>query len=298
MNDVTSIGIVADPRYHGLSEMNRFERALDWLQREQPVLAAQIRIRQDKLMDFSAVKNIAFGCKQIFSADRWALTGEAGVFLDPLYSPGTDLIAMNNSLIVALIQRDLRSRPINGQAQVFENLFANLVENTGIVYRNQYGLFGNPVVMTVKLAWDYAVYWSVTAFLYMQGRLTQIGILGEVRLQTERMSFLNKQMQEFFRRWSEMDVPDLKAKFIDQSGIALLRRLNRELDEKLDDDAFRERLSFNMATLNQLAHEINTRATARHPELPVFEQEDECGDRGHFNYLWTCLEYDQSPSVL
>jgi len=34
------------------------------------------------------------------------LTGEAGAFLDPFYSPGSDYIAMANTFITDLIVRD------------------------------------------------------------------------------------------------------------------------------------------------------------------------------------------------
>jgi hypothetical protein len=43
----------------------------------------------------------------VFSARRWALTGEAGLFLDPFYSPGTDFIAISNTYITELVARDV-----------------------------------------------------------------------------------------------------------------------------------------------------------------------------------------------
>ena len=38
--------------------------------------------------------------------ERWALTGEAGLFLDPFYSPGSDFIGISNTYITDLIARD------------------------------------------------------------------------------------------------------------------------------------------------------------------------------------------------
>ena len=64
--------------------------------------------RQDDIEDFLKVKDFSYGCKQVYSgADRWTLIGEAGPFLDPFYSPGSDFIAMGNTLITDLIVRDL-----------------------------------------------------------------------------------------------------------------------------------------------------------------------------------------------
>ena len=62
------------------------------------------------LQDFVFLRDFSYGCKQVFSADRWALTGEAGVFLDPFYSPGSDFIAIANTYITELIARDRAGR--------------------------------------------------------------------------------------------------------------------------------------------------------------------------------------------
>ena len=46
----------------------------------------------------SRSSDFSYGCKQVYSgADRWCLVGEAGAFLDPFYSPGSDFIAMANT---------------------------------------------------------------------------------------------------------------------------------------------------------------------------------------------------------
>jgi urea transport system ATP-binding protein len=60
-----------------------------------------------------ALRHFAHGCERVYSADRWLLTGEAGVFTDPFYSPGSDFIAMSNELITDLIIRDRRGEDIS-----------------------------------------------------------------------------------------------------------------------------------------------------------------------------------------
>jgi len=66
----TSIGIVADPNLHPLSEYNSLEKAFAWLERFEPVAAAALWLHEDKVMDFLAIKQIAYGCGQVYSADR------------------------------------------------------------------------------------------------------------------------------------------------------------------------------------------------------------------------------------
>ena len=90
----TSVGIVADAALHPFNRINRFERAVDWLREFEPQAAGVVEAHAGDLEDFLALQHFAHGCARVFSPDRWALTGEAGVFTDPFYSPGSDFIAM------------------------------------------------------------------------------------------------------------------------------------------------------------------------------------------------------------
>ncbi|MCX6047815.1 MAG: tryptophan 7-halogenase [Chloroflexi bacterium] len=96
--DVTSVGIVADGTIHPHQEMNRFDRALDWLRHHEPQCFVEVESRKHLLQDFKVLKHYAHGCRRVFSPQRWAITGEAGVFLDPFYSPGSDFISMSNMI--------------------------------------------------------------------------------------------------------------------------------------------------------------------------------------------------------
>ena len=95
-----SIGIVADPRFHPYEEMKTLDEALDWIRRHEPQLGESLDGRLDQVEDFLKVEDFSYGCKQCYSGDgRWTLVGEAGAFLDPFYSPGSDFIAISNTLI-------------------------------------------------------------------------------------------------------------------------------------------------------------------------------------------------------
>ena len=112
-----SVGIVCDAKMHPLETMNTFERSLDWFDKHQPAVGRECAARRDKLMDFMFLRGFSYGCKQVFSGDRWALTGEAGVFLDPFYSPGSDFIAISNTYICELIALDRAGQPIGPYAR-------------------------------------------------------------------------------------------------------------------------------------------------------------------------------------
>ena len=159
----TSIGIVADPNCHSLREINRFDKAIRWLEEHEPECAASIQPHVDKMQDFLAVRKISRGAKQVFSADRWGLVGEAAALLDPFYSPGSDFIAIGNTMVGKLIEEDLAGRSIEHLAPTLQSVFLTLFQNNLITYRGQYPLFGNPRIMALKFVWDYAVYWGFPA---------------------------------------------------------------------------------------------------------------------------------------
>ena len=166
-----SIGIVTDPTMHSFDGMNRFERALEWLHEHEPQCARVIEQHRDKIQDFRVMKNYSYSCGQVYSgADRWCLTGEAAVFLDPLYSPGIDMIAIGNGLIVDLVDSSLDGTDVQARASVHDSLLLRLADIWLAVYEGQYTLMGNARVMISKVIWDTAFYWGVFGLLYFQDR--------------------------------------------------------------------------------------------------------------------------------
>ena len=111
-------------------------------------------------MDFHALKNYSHDVKQTFSAERWCLTGDAGVFVDPLYSPGSDFIGIANGFVSDLIDRDLRGESIDDLAEIYDQSYRSLGRTFLVTYHRQYPLMGKPRVMTVKVVWDFVMYWG------------------------------------------------------------------------------------------------------------------------------------------
>ena len=87
-SDSHSIGIVADDALHPYPTLNRFDKAMGWLHTFEPQCAEVLEAHRGDLDDFLGLQHFSHSCTQMYSADRWALIGEAGVFTDPFYSPG------------------------------------------------------------------------------------------------------------------------------------------------------------------------------------------------------------------
>jgi flavin-dependent dehydrogenase len=266
-----SVGIVADAAIHPLASMNTFERAMAWIERHQPVVHDAItRLlagKPDALMDFAFFKDFSYGCKQTFSHERWALTGEAGWFLDPFYSPGSDFIAIGNTFITELIRAERAGENVRAPSLFYGELFRSFYESTLTLYQDQYRLFGNERVMPVKVLWDYTYYWGVLCQLFFQKRLTDRRMIGLLAKPLHRARDLNTAVQTTLRQWGDASDPSRGASgrtgtMLDQSSVPWFAALNRGLRDRLDDGQFEARIFANVAQLEALAAEISAMAAA------------------------------------
>ena len=266
-----SVGIVADPAIHPLATMDSFDKAMTWLEKHQPLLFDELDPKRELLQDFAFFKRFSYGCKQVFSADRWALTGEAGLFLDPFYSPGSDFIAISNTYITELVAMDRRGERLGARAQIFDQLFHSFYESTMALYQDQYPLFGDPEVLPVKVIWDYTYYWGVLAQFFFQNRLTDLSVLASLRTELAECQRLNVAVQNFLRQWSTRSQKRNPAVMLDQASIPWFAELNRSLTDNLDTDGFVARIRGSHSQLQQLATEILQRALSDHPALDTRE---------------------------
>jgi len=268
----TSIGIVADGDMHPFHRINRFERAMDWLREFEPQCADVVEPFGDTLEDFLALQHFAHGCAQLYSADRWALVGEAGVFTDPFYSPGSDFIAMSNDYATDLIIRSLAGEDVSARVESFNLTYLRLFDAFTRLYDGQYRIMGNAQVMTAKVAWDNACYWAITARLYFQRRFRRPEFIASIEPLMRRFFVLHARMQQLLRAW---DLADHGSSYPAEStsvvDVAWLRALQASLGAPLkEDDALRAELSANFEMLENFARGWQAHASRRHPTIAGF----------------------------
>ncbi len=264
-----SVGIVADPSVHPIESINSFDKAMAWFERHQPQLYRDLDGKRDKVLDFAWFKRFSHGCKQVFSGrHRWALTGEAGVFLDPFYSPGSDFIAIANTFITEMVAIDADRGPVQMAAVMYEQVFFSLYRNMLPIYVGQYGIFADAQVMPVKVLWDYSYYWGIMCPLFIQKRLTDLQKIRQLQPELTRLADLNVAVQAFMREWSGLtDHAHNPPQLLDQAALPWFAEMNRGLTDQLDDAGFDALIARSARILDELAVEIVREATARHPEL-------------------------------
>lgn len=212
----TSVGIVADPDFHGFDEFNTLEKARAWLEEHEPQCAAVVANHADLIKDFRVMKKYSHGATKVFDGrNRWCLTGDAGVFLDPLYSSGLDLVAIANGLITDMIVRGLDGEDVVARGQISDSLFRSLTEMWLAVYQDQYTLMGTPTVMSSKIIWDVAFYWGFVGLLYVNGRFTSVADDPGVVPYLEGLIALSNRVQRFFREWAAVERGSSSVPFVD-----------------------------------------------------------------------------------
>lgn len=268
-----SIGIVCDAGMHPLDTMNTHARAMDWLRAHQPRLARALAAPEHGVQDFLFLRHFSYDCAQVFSRGRWALTGEAGLFLDPFYSPGSDFIALSNTYICDLVARDRAGTPFAPFATMYEQLYRSFYDNTMSLYQGQYALFGDAQVMPLKVIWDYTFYWALLAPLYCAQRQCDLGVLGRLREEFALGSALNRAMQPLLRDWGARNLAAgpaptrLDGRMLDQYRLGWFHELNRALTDAPDDAALVERIRANVALMRRLAAELAAQAQAQHADI-------------------------------
>ncbi|WP_369212142.1 NAD(P)/FAD-dependent oxidoreductase [Streptomyces flavofungini] len=261
-----SIGIVAEDATHPFEGFNTLDRALDWLDEHEPQCAAEVRRHQDEIQDFRVMRDYSYSCEQVYDGPaRWCMTGESGVFLDPLYSPGLDLIAISNGLVTDLVSRSLDGEDVTVRAAVHDALYRRVTDMWLAVYENQYALMGHARVMVSKVIWDTAFYWGVFGLLFFQDKFPAVADTAPVAADLERLAAISNRVQAFFREWAAIDDQALDAGFVDlYSPLDFMVKLHAGMADDLTDEEFPERFAANTRLFAQLAGQLVTAVIDAH----------------------------------
>ncbi len=263
----TSVGIVAADDLHAFTEISSFERALEWLGRHEPRCAEEVAAAGDRLMDFRALRNYSHDVRRMFSAERWCLVGDAGLFTDPLYSPGSDFIGIANGFISDLIRRDFEGDDVAAVAAIYDQTYRSMGRTYLTNYHRQYPLMGSPRVMCSKIIWDFTMYWGGVALIFFADRLCDAEVMSQAQATLRRFAAMNVRIQALFRDWIQPAAasPTPAGRFVDYAELGFLADLNRQLLEEIDDAGLLARLERNAALSSELFAEICAEASLDMP---------------------------------
>lgn len=258
--NVTSVGIVFDHTIHNLEELNSLDKAFEWMSRNEPQVYKELSKHKDKVLDFIPLRKYPHDCGEFYSHNRWAVVGEAGAFLDPFYSPGTDFIALSNSWATDLITRDLSGEDVFIRSKVYDQTHKALINNWLPIYKNQYQLMGCTQIMMAKIYWDFATYWSLQVLVFMNKGFTDIDFLSKSSKPDgvfTKLGELNSRVQQLFIDAKEFDTKEISGEYSDPLDIQFLKDFNVGMEKLLTDaDQLMSKMEENLIVLEEIAADM------------------------------------------
>ena len=191
----TSLGVVYDTALFPVAEVDTPQKLVQWVCREFPLFARDLPHR--KILDHGSFRSFAYDCAETLSASKWALSRESGRFSDPLYSPGSDLIALHNTLITDLIlTADPRARA--AKVPLYETLVRSLYQAYVPSYAESYDVLGDQEVFALKYTWELAIYFVFYVFPFINNLFTDQKFILPFLSKFARLGRINSNMQPFF----------------------------------------------------------------------------------------------------
>ncbi len=236
----TSIGIVTHEDVHPFGTYHTQEKAYRWLEKYEPTLAYHLKDQQ--LVDFQKIPQYTYSSNQVFSSNRWACVGVAGVFSDPFYSPGTDLIGFGNSLITQMVELDRQGKLTQETVDEANRFLISYNESVTSSIHQTYLCFGNETVMTMKFLWDVLSAWAFSAPMMFNSLFLYPAKRAKVRKGTGKFFLLSNWMNQFFRDWLAKSKRRGSFEFIEYLQIPFVEELrsrnlktNKTEQELIDD---------------------------------------------------------------
>ena len=224
----TSLGLVYDNRLIAHEEVWTSEKLMDWICREFPLFEADLRRR--RILDHSTIRDFSYDCVQTISAQRWALSGEAGRFTDPLYSPGSDLISMHNTLIADAILTDDPAE-LSRKARLYEQLMRAFYQATVPTYATSYDTLGDQEAFVLKYVWELSVYFSYYVFPFINNLFTDRQFIPGYLNRFARLGAINRCVQTWlsgYYQWKKRNAaPQSEPVFYDFTAFETLRAAER-----------------------------------------------------------------------
>ncbi len=166
-NGIVSVGVVG--RQDVVTPRLREPGALLAFLREHRA-AAQL-LEDAHFVDVMGFKKLAYGTRAFYSEHRFGRTGEAGAFLDPFYSPGSDFIATENDHLADLIVRDLvrheAREDLAARTRLYDQFVQYRLDSMLPIYDGLYDAFGSFALMCAKYSFDVDTYYNVWVHAYL-----------------------------------------------------------------------------------------------------------------------------------
>jgi flavin-dependent dehydrogenase len=252
----TSVGLVIHDTVHPHQCISSLENVFAFLAEHEPHLWKLLEGRPAK--DFLCLRKYCHGVGRAWSEERWAMVGEAGAFVDPLYSPGSDFITLANCFTVEMIRTERAGGDLRAKSALLNSQYHSLVKGTTDLFRNAAPVMGHPGAMAAKVFWDNLNYWSFTCHFYQQGLyrldLAEYEPFGRIG---RRLLELGDNVQRFLSAWAELAPMPQQPVFIGAPHFpSVLIDAHTRVAQKMTKPEFLEYLELRLRQIEEIAGEI------------------------------------------
>jgi len=155
-----SVGVVFDQRLVSFPQgaVKLGDRLREFLERH-PVARELLADARWIEQDVHWRKSLAYHSR-VFAGDGFALVGDAAAFLDPLYSPGMDVISFTATATTALIAAQWRGDPIAPLIERHNAIFGQSYQRWfEAIYKDKYEYLGEYDLMSLAFRMDLGLYY-------------------------------------------------------------------------------------------------------------------------------------------
>lgn len=212
-DEKTSVGIVAAEDHHPFTEYSSHDKAIAWLEKYEPDVAHHLAGHE--VLDFKKFRGYSYSSKQVFSADRWACIGEAGLFIDPYYSVGNNMIAFNNGLVQRMMELDFAGDLTQEFVDYGNRYYLSLNDTLAQSIHSAYTYLNNGRVMVLKTIWDYFIGWGVSDPQFYEGVYLDPKVSGVLSTLVSSVVVTQARMLRLFEEWAEASNGDGAVEYVD-----------------------------------------------------------------------------------
>jgi len=261
----TSLGIVFDKEVVDHHDVFTVDKATRWICEKFPAFARDLP--QRKVLDFSGLQQFSHDCVQTIYPQRWGLVGEAGRFHDPLYSPGSDLISIHNTLLVdAILCED--DEELRQKCQLSESLARAVYQAYLPTFYQTYDCLGDQEAFGLKYAWELSIYFAFYVFPFINDFFTDKRFVLAFLRSFTRLGPMNRSVQKLlsaFFQWKKANglLGSPQPIFMDFMEITTLAKAEKTFYQVgIEVDAAKRVLNQQLENLEELARFIGVHVAA------------------------------------
>ncbi len=167
--NLVSVGIAYRPDLyqHPLQTLDHFLAAVE---SEHPAVAAMVRSGQ--VLDTQSYRNYLYSAERVYSADGWFLVGNAARTVDPLYSTGLAMTALQIQQLTEIVRQDLANTLVMDDVEVLSSLWCQITTRRQVDITDQYASMHDPFSAHLRRYWNLNGWWNAILPLWWCGFLT------------------------------------------------------------------------------------------------------------------------------